>query len=361
DRRWCQGNLQHILVLFAPGLRGISRMHLLFGIFAYLGGPLWLLFLLAFNAKLIAHKETGLSDITVRPWTPFLHLSATQHAILIFGLSMFVLLLPKILALAELAFQPERRRAFGGLGRACLSSFLELVFSTLQAPLLMLWHTEFVITIILGRSVSWGKQNRQADGASWGYALRQHWKHTLAGILWGVAAWQMDHALFWWFMPVLAGMLFAIPFTVFSSRCQPGESSRKAGLFLTPEEVEPPKEIVQLRAALANLAKTAPTKPAEEKVFAETVLSPWRNALHLSLLQVQKNHPTFVEGVKKLGEGQPSLKNLRQKTMTEGWSSLNAKQKLLLLADGESLSWLHRELWRTPLNLLPKPWRQEFN
>src|SRR5438034_8142232 len=30
DRRWCQGNLQHALVLFARGLRGVSRLHLLF-------------------------------------------------------------------------------------------------------------------------------------------------------------------------------------------------------------------------------------------------------------------------------------------------------------------------------------------
>ena len=49
DRRWCQGNLQHGLVLFARGLRGVSRIHLLLGIFGYLASPLWLLFLLTFN------------------------------------------------------------------------------------------------------------------------------------------------------------------------------------------------------------------------------------------------------------------------------------------------------------------------
>src|SRR6185503_12328838 len=49
DRRWCQGNMQHIAILFARGLRGVSRLHLLFGIFGYLSGPLWLMFLIAFN------------------------------------------------------------------------------------------------------------------------------------------------------------------------------------------------------------------------------------------------------------------------------------------------------------------------
>src|SRR3954470_10414104 len=75
DRRWCQGNLQHILVLFARGLRGVSRLHLLFGIVAYVSGPLWLLFLIAFNAQVFSHRASGLSDITVRSWTPYLKLS----------------------------------------------------------------------------------------------------------------------------------------------------------------------------------------------------------------------------------------------------------------------------------------------
>ena len=46
DRRWCQGNMQHLALLRVRGLRPISRLHLLIGIFSYLTSPLWLLFLL---------------------------------------------------------------------------------------------------------------------------------------------------------------------------------------------------------------------------------------------------------------------------------------------------------------------------
>ncbi len=45
DRRWCQGNLQHIAVLPASGLHWVSRLHLLTGIGSYVMAPLWLLFL----------------------------------------------------------------------------------------------------------------------------------------------------------------------------------------------------------------------------------------------------------------------------------------------------------------------------
>ena len=56
-----------------------------------------------------------------------------------------------------------RRRAFGGLQRAAASVAAETVFSTLHAPLLMLWHTRFVVTNLLGVSVGWGPQKRAAD------------------------------------------------------------------------------------------------------------------------------------------------------------------------------------------------------
>ncbi len=67
-------------------------------------------------------------------------------------------MLPKVLALIELAYDTERRRAFGGLERATVSVVAETVFSTLHAPLLMLWHTRFVVTNLLGVSVGWGPQ-----------------------------------------------------------------------------------------------------------------------------------------------------------------------------------------------------------
>ncbi|MEO0973250.1 MAG: glucans biosynthesis glucosyltransferase MdoH, partial [Pseudomonadota bacterium] len=41
DRRWCQGNLQHLSVLGAKGLTVTSRLHLATGVYAYLSSPVW--------------------------------------------------------------------------------------------------------------------------------------------------------------------------------------------------------------------------------------------------------------------------------------------------------------------------------
>src|SRR5882672_363337 len=96
DRRWCQGNLQHAMVIFARGLRGASRIHLLMGILGYLASPLWLLFLITFNWTLWFKEHTGLSVITVRSFTSVIRLSGTEEAFLIFVLCMIVLFLPKV-------------------------------------------------------------------------------------------------------------------------------------------------------------------------------------------------------------------------------------------------------------------------
>ena len=72
ERRWCQGNMQHTLVLFAKGLRGVSRMHLILGIFGYLASPLWLAFMLTFNWIYCYQKYTKLSNISVESFNPYL-------------------------------------------------------------------------------------------------------------------------------------------------------------------------------------------------------------------------------------------------------------------------------------------------
>ena len=252
DRRWCQGNMQHGLVLFAKGLRGVTRMHLLQGIFGYLSGPLWLLFLLTFNWMWGFQKLSGLSDITVHSyWMSSFNLTGGEHAFLIFIICMIVVLLPKFLALIDVALDRRRRRAFGGLAKTGMSTISETIFSTLHAPLQMLWHSQFVATILLGRGVHWGGQKRVADGTAWSTAFRRHRWHTTIGLVWGGLVWWLDPATFWWFVPVFAGMVLAIPLSVFTSRSRLGAQSRNRGLFLTPEETSPPPELDTMRTRIA--------------------------------------------------------------------------------------------------------------
>jgi len=359
DRRWCQGNMQHGLVVFGRGLRGISRIHLLMGIFGYLASPLWLLFLVAFNWALWNLKRSELSPIVVRSRLPAAwleKLSGMQHAFLIFVVCMCVLFLPKVLALIDLGFDRERRKQFGGLQRATFSAVLETFFSSLHAPLQMLWHSKFVATILFGIGVHWGPQKRSADGIPWSEAFRQHWGHTLIGILWGTGVWMLDRATFWWFLPVLLGMLLAIPLCVFTSRTSLGSRARSLGLFLTPEETFPPSELDTLRVRMALLEKTGPPPPANA-IIAEAVLDPYVNAIHVSLLREKQMNPEYREALAKLGVGQPNVRELGEKLLGQGPEALTNAEKMLILSDAEVVPWLHRQAWIRPSKALAGWWQ----
>jgi membrane glycosyltransferase len=359
DRRWCQGNLQHAMVILARGLRGVSRVHLAMGILGYLASPLWLLFLLTFNWMLWSKKHSGLSDIMVRNFTPYINLSGTEHAFLIFVICMAVLFLPKVLALVDLALDRLRLRAFGGIACAAAGVVAETAFSALQAPIQMLWHTWFVVAALLGVDTQWGPQQRVAVGVGWAEAARRHAVHTLIGLVWGAAVWRLDHPTFWWFAPVMGGMALSIPLSVLTSRAGPGGRARDLGIFLTPEETEPPPELAGLRARLAALhsaEETAPRPPGDAGLAA-AILDPYVNALHTSLLRENRLNPAYARALTELGAGGSDIPRLRERLLAEGPGKLLRREKLLILSDAESLPWLHRQVWLRPAETL-SPWWQ---
>ncbi len=150
DRRWCQGNLQHLRLIAEPGLHPVSRFHLLSGIFSYLAAPIWLV--------LLALLSSGL--ISVWGFLPVLSIAA-------------VLLIPKVCALIEMlprAKTGARRRV---IWRAWVS---ELALSTMLAPIIMLRQAAFTASIFLGRDCGWkSKENR-------GFQLPFGWPEAGLGV-----------------------------------------------------------------------------------------------------------------------------------------------------------------------------------
>jgi len=347
ERRWCQGNLQHGLVLFAKGLRGVSRMHLILGIFGYIASPLWLAFLITFEWIYCMHKFTGLSNITVESFNPYLKdLSGRQHALLIFVICMVVIMLPKIFSLIDLARDRARRAQFGGLFKAACGVVGETIFSTLHAPLLMLWHTRFVLTNLAGISVGWTTQKRAADSTAWLYAIQRHWGHTLIGVGGGWFTWQLDPSLFWWFTPVLAGMVFSVPLSVLTSRRSLGARAKSLGLFLTPEETCPPVELVSLRSRMKihELTEGGPSGRMHHGL-TKAVLDPYVNAIHVTLLREKKLNPVYAEHLTRLGAGGEAVRELGEKLLAAGPEKLTPAERMAVMADQGVMVWLHQQVW----------------
>jgi membrane glycosyltransferase len=244
DRRWCQGNLQHLRLLNTKGLRPASRAHLLTGAMAYLASPLWLTLLLltsleAARAALIPWDY--FADAT--SFGPAWPIARRAELLGLFAATLGILMLPRFLALLHALVIPARRRAFGGGAALIRSVFAELVFSILLAPILMVQHTRVVLATIMGWRASWSGQQRGGSAESWGRALLRYGGCTLFGALWGWAVYITAPDLLPWFSPVLAGLLLAVPLVAISSRAELGLAALRRGWFVIPEETAPPQEL----------------------------------------------------------------------------------------------------------------------
>ena len=302
DRRWCQGNLQHIKVLISKGLNPVSRVHFTTGIMSYLSSPLWLLFLLA-----------GLSMVLFREFVPAQYFGQGYSlfpnwpvfdkggTIGLFVLSMAMLLVPKFLGLAvywrnikDNAAQLQAKLSFG-LTR--VGSFLgllaEIVISTLMAPVMMLFQSKFVFDILRGKSVSWNAQNRGDEGTSWQTAWQIHKWHTILGVVTAMLVWRYAHVLFWWMSPITLGLILSVPMSVLSSRVSVGRKFKECGLFVIPEEIKEPKVLARAKIWARLLT------PFEQGVGGLVMLQNDKtlSALHSKMLPINGPEPEFDEEV----------------------------------------------------------------
>lgn len=263
DRRWAQGNLQHIGLLPMRGLHWLSRLHLVTGVLSYASSPLWLLVLLLSSTVVILDAIHGYQYF--KPGSYALFPTWPQYRdreiVALLSITVAVLFLPKFFG-ALLALKDSRlRRGFGGGPRLFLSLGIEQLFSILLAPAMMLFHTTFVVTTLMGKPVVWHAQERGDRGIGVLEALLRHKWHLAIGIVWGAVILAFAPRYIWWLLPVLAGMVLAVPLTVVTSRTGAGLWLRKHRLLLTPEETEPPAELAALQALL-NPAGAAVEVPA---------------------------------------------------------------------------------------------------
>lgn len=268
DRRWCQGNLQHLAVLPARGLHWVSRLHLLTGIGSYLTAPLWLMFLLlgiliSLQAQFV-RPEYFPKGFSLFPQWP------AQDPILaawVFVGTMGLLIVPKLLAWILLLTQSQNRRQFGGASRVFVGFVLETFLSGLIAPVMMIFQSRAVGEILLGRDSGWQVQRRDDGGLPRGELVRKYALPTLFGVAMAVIAYAVSLSLLFWMAPVIAGLLLSIPVAMLSSR----PSDPNARLFRTPEETAPPQVLVRANE-LAIVSGNVMASPVQDLIEDERLL-----------------------------------------------------------------------------------------
>ena len=241
DRRWCQGNLQHIRLLPTKGLHLASRQHFATGIMGYMASPLWMAQLLVgitlvFQASYI-RPEYFTGDFALFPaWPRF----DAQRSLELFAMTMGVLLAPKLFGLLLAIFSRHTRRACGGTLALIGSAIVEVVMSALFAPIMMLIQTGAVMQIVFGRDTGWNPQRRDDGSISFAQIVRRHRSHVAMGVLTLIAGLLISPSLVAWMSPTIAGLILAIFLSWASGKLSIGQALRRLGLLVTPEEAAPP-------------------------------------------------------------------------------------------------------------------------
>ena len=250
DRRWVQGNIQHLGIVDTKDLHPINRMHFLLGAIAYITSLIWLLMLVLSTADAVVRAiNSNVYFTEVYQLYPNWPIAKTELIVALILLTTTLLMGPKLLGV--IVALTHRRKQFGGARAIVKGTVIETIFAVLIAPIMMVYHAYFVISVLLGFKVSWDSQDREGRLLPWGECFARTSKMTTAALIWGVMTYVYAPIFFWWLLPVLTGLVFAAPLVRYSSSLDWGRGTREHKIFISPDETSEDPVLTHLNELLA--------------------------------------------------------------------------------------------------------------
>jgi membrane glycosyltransferase len=210
-----------------------------------------------------------------------------------------------------------------------------MLMSALYAPILMVSQFGAVVSIFRGKDSGWMPQSRNGTALSWRSVARVHLGHSVFGLILAAIAWLISSELFYWLLPITAGLALSIPLSWLSGACRSKWFSN-AGLLLAPEEKHPDPILVQLEQELAaippqettsvltrlihhpelcawHIAQLPGAKGLKPVFHVPTVTAEWKAQHADSLAQLETwlepaetmavvSRPDFIEKIKTIGK-----------------------------------------------------------
>ncbi|MEB8386651.1 glucans biosynthesis glucosyltransferase MdoH [Rhodobacteraceae bacterium KMM 6894] len=232
DRRWCQGNLQHMRLLLAPGLANWSRLVFVQGITAYLVSLFWAVFLLSTITGAIFAPEPDYFPDPNQLFPVFPSDRSREIIALALGI-IGLLILPKIAILVDAAMT-ARTRGFGGIARAVMSVLTEILFTSMLAPIMLAYQTRAVLQVLFRQDGGWPANARGEGTLTLAQAARSSLWIVTIGALSLLAVWYLAPHLMIWLLPVTLPMIAAPILIAWSSR------PALQRLFTVPEDLNLP-------------------------------------------------------------------------------------------------------------------------
>jgi membrane glycosyltransferase len=135
---------------------------------------------------------------------------------------------------------------------------VEIVLSSLIAPVMMLMQSVAVLGIATGRDAGWKAQRRDDGSIPFRELVRRHRTHTLCGVVLAGVAYSVSPVILAWMSPVVLGLVLAIPVSALTGWPALGMAVHRLGLLATPEETAPPAVLQRANELACDWATTRP-------------------------------------------------------------------------------------------------------
>ena len=267
DRRWAQGNLQHLSLLGAKGFDGISRAHITAGVMGYVSAVLWLALILAglglsLQGAFLRPSYFGPGQTLMPNW-PVID---DARAFRLFILTAAIVLSPKWLAL--ILWISGRLPGWTRHPRFILAVGFEAILSALMAPVMMLNQAGAVFSTLLGRDAGWRPQVRDREGFAWSDLLRHYTPHMIFGAAVLGSALAISVVFGAWIAPAALSLLLAAPLSAWAAR-RPRKNSFLWKLQATPDDRDVPAIVTAADATTEELVRSLKPHSFEELVTSE--------------------------------------------------------------------------------------------
>jgi membrane glycosyltransferase len=323
DRRWAQGNIQHLAVIWSKGFTWSNRMHTAIGVMSYLASPLWFA-LIVVGLGTAGHIATVqfeyfTEELSLFPRWP---LFDSERMIRLFLIAMATLMTPKILGVLRSFIDRELLLKVTPI-RVILGAVAETICSALYAPIMMMMQVRQVSEIFIGQDSGWSTQSRKHAGTPWGTLFRRHWLQTLSGVVVSVVLWYVSPALFLWMSPALLGLVLALPLSAASGSVVLAKLARIFGFLTVPEEVNVPRVMVLRDEAEARLEELLAGVTIERLLSDEIA-----RQRHFAAVQPRppatRGHPDvmFITARAKIGDAHTAAEALSWLTQPERLAAL---------------------------------------
>ena len=326
DRRWCQGNLQHMRVLPAAGLAFASRQHLITGIMGYAPRRSGCCNSASASCS-SSRRATSSRNISRASSRCFQRFRALRRGTLAESLRRH----HGDPARAETLRSAARARP-GPTRRGCGGGIL-LILSTifgaglaLLAPIQMLIQTGHVAHFLFGFDTGWNPQRRDDGSMPFSAIVRRHRSHVAMGVLTLIAGLLISPSLVVWMSPTIIGLVLAIFISWATGELAFGLGLRRAGLLITPEEKHKPAVVRRANLRAKGLALTTAEAQGLKSLYADAEF----RAVHVAMLP---SGPSRRRGDISPEWALAEAKLLDAATIDEAIDWLKPVERMIILSD----------------------------